>query len=520
MDTRPPPGFVIQGSETPPPPPGFVMKDTPDLPPAELGAGGRFMAGVEDPLVGGSQLLTHTFGSEESAQKADEAVREREKRLQAGGMQSGDLMRAGGRMVSSIPAMAVAGPIGGVSGVLGAAAGGALSEAVQPVTDQDYWTTKGTDALLGAAFGAAGGATAKAAGFVPKEPQKALMQAGVTLTPGQIVGGFPRRTEEALKSMPILGGFIRGAEGRSIESFNKATIDQALEPIGVKVPSSVKAGHEANSFAAGTLDNAYETLLPKMQLTMDQRLASDIANTRFQASSLPDAQVKQFDIILRNQLERRFRDTGTIPGQELKAAESEINRLATSYSGSSVAGERELGRVLQDIRAGIRDALERQNPAQAAELQKINKSYAMFARIREAGSKATKEGVFTPADLLSAIRRKDKSVGHGQFFQGDALMQDWAEYAQKVLPSKMPDSGTTERALFAGGALSAGAWFHNPMIPIGLGAAATPYTKVGQAVVNKASQPGPVREAVSPVFKKSAPYIGTAIEPYLKTLTE
>lgn len=518
MDTRPPPGFVMQGSETPPPPPGFVMKDTPDLPPAELGAGARFMAGVEDPVVGGSQLLTHIGGSEEAAQKADEAVREREAKLQAGGMQSGDLMRAGGRMVGTLPAMAVAGPIGGLSGVAGAAVGGALSEAVQPVADKDYWSQKGLDTLMGAAFGGVGGMTAKVVGPSVKEAPKALMAGGVQLTPGQIMGGFGRRTEEALKIVPGLSGFVRSAENRSLESFNISTINSALEPIGVQIPKNIKAGHEAMGAAKTVLTNAYDNLLPQMQLTMDQNLASDIANARFRASSaVTKDRAAQFDKILEDRLQRHFNNTGSIPGDELKKVESELNAVASQYRASSDGDQRALAALIDDVRGSVRDALSRQNPQHAPELEKINHAYAMFARVEEAATRrATSSAVFTPSDLLQAIKSGDKSVRKGSFARGDALMQEWAEFAQKVLPAKMADSGTPERLGYAATAANLGAWLHNPLIPAGMAAGVAPYTKLGQAAVNRIAQPGTVRKTVG----KAAPYIGTAIEPYLKTLTE
>lgn len=498
-----------------------IPKQPINMPQDRMGGAGRFMEGaVMDPIMGTKQLYQHLIGTPEAAKESDTQVQQREQRLSDQGAGEDDLVRTAGRMVPSAALGAAAMPLGGIAG---GAAGGALGEAMMPIADTNkFGEAKMNKMLLGTAFGGLGGGVAKVGGAIVgptiREAAAELMKKGVKLTPGQIAGGIMRRAEEAAKDVPVLGSFIRGAEGRSIESFNRATIDMALEPIGVKLPASAAPGREAVSYAKLRLDDAYDNLLPKMQLTMDTNLASDIGNIRFLAAEMPKPQLEQFETILQNRLSNRFaRNSGVLDGSTLKQVESELGKIGSQYRSSADAAQRELGHFVDETRFAVRDALERQNPAQAEELKKINKAYALFTRIEgAAGRRAGSEGVFTPADLLQAVKNADKSVRKGQFARGDALMQDFAEFANAVLPSKMPNSGTTEHAmwqLLAGA--GAGGLLISPKVAAGMVGGVAPYTKIGQNVINATNQPGPTRQAIGGAISKSAAPAGAAATPAL-----
>jgi len=90
------------------------------------------------------------------------------------------------------------------------------------------------------------------------------------------------------------------------------------------------------------------------------------------------------------------------------------------------------------------------------------------------------EGVFSPAQLQSAVRASDRSKDKGQFATGNALMQDLSETGKTVLGNKLPDSGTPYRSLLAmlasGGAGVAG----YPALAAGLLAGPALYSAPGQ----------------------------------------
>jgi len=60
-----------------------------------------------------------------------------------------------------------------------------------------------------------------------------------------------------------------------------------------------------------------------------------------------------------------------------------------------------------------------------------------------------------PSQLLSGIRSADKSPDKLSFAKGNLPLQKYAQAAQEILPSKMPDSGTPGR-LMRSGLLGAG----------------------------------------------------------------
>jgi hypothetical protein len=205
---------------------------------------------------------------------------------------------------------------------------------------------------------------------------------------------------------------------------------------------------------------------------------------------------------------------GQMSGQELKAAESELGALAKRYSTSALASERDLGDVFRDAQHSIRDALQRQNPQVADELRNINQSYAMFKRIQAASGRRAgagkDEGVFTPMDLAAAVKSKDPTKDKAAFSRGDAIMQDFAEWGLFVMPQRVPDSGTTERAMWAMLGLGAGTVGVGPaaaMMAKGM-VAATPYLGPVTRGLNRYAQPGAVRQGVRGGIETATPAVG------------
>jgi hypothetical protein len=330
--------------------------------------------------------------------------------------------------------------------------------------------------------------------------QQMLADRGVTqMTPGQLTGGFLKDAEDKLTSLPILGNFIQNSRGRSIESFNRSVANQALEPIGETVPKNIKAGHDLVDHVENKLSDAYDALKPKLTFMPDRQFALDLSNVRGDMNLAAQPQIDQFERIINNKLgpnrwDRTFTPPGSGPiramsGEQFKKIESEFTKLAKDYSSSADASQRTLGTGLSDLVRSMRQNLERSNPQHAQELADINRGYAMFVRMQgAAGNRRTSAGVFTPSDLLAAVKRGDSSVRKGSFARGDALMQDYADAGQKVLPSKVPDSGTPGRAmtsLIASGGLG----YLSPKVLAGVGAASLPYTRPSMALLNRYVRP-------------------------------
>lgn len=278
------------------------------------------------------------------------------------------------------------------------------------------------------------------------ESVKALQKEGVDLTLGQTHGGVVRRAEEAHKSNPLIGHAIREAENRSIQTFNRATYNRVLANIGEKFEGD-EIGRAGIKQVGDKLDKAYESIKPKLALKPDDQFIKDMADTRTEASEMPDAQEKQFETILNNRLLKRVGPEGSIDGATFKQIESEIGHLAAVYKSSGDAAHRELGSALSDVVTHLRENLGRSSdPSVREELKKINTGWAMLTRIENAaGRRAGSGGLFTTGDLLQAVKSGDRSSRRRTFARGDALMQDFAQTAHDVLPNRLPDSGTAER---------------------------------------------------------------------------
>jgi hypothetical protein len=355
--------------------------------------------------------------------------------------------------------------------VIGGTAAGMLEPVFEAET-KDFATEKAKQAGFGAVTG---GVAQKAISGVGRvlSPQtspevRALAEQGVELTPGQIFGGGVKRLEEGLKSIPVAGDVVAGAERRSIESFNRATVNEALKPIGTKVPKNL-VGRELIQYADDAIGKSYNKYLTKIDLNADNELLTDLANITTKAF--------QLNTIIGNTILDRMK--GQIKGTAWKSIDSDLGRLASNYLNSQSGDERLLGSAIKETQLSVRNLLERANPKYSQEIAKTNRAFADFLRVQKAaGSIGAQEGVFSPAQLLSATRALDESLRKGKFAKGQARLQDVAESAKSVMGANLPDSGTAYRGLTGAGVLG-GAYLEPTTLLAPLAASAL-YSKPGQ----------------------------------------
>ena len=342
----------------------------------------------------------------------------------------------------------------------------------------------------GAAVGAAGGLAGYGIGrgisrtLAPKTSVAAreLMNEGIDQTPGQLMGGVAKTVEDKLTSVPLIGDAITAAQGRSIESFNKAAINRALKHVGRELPDSLRAGRDSIRYAQNAISDSYNNLLPKLTIKQDKVFQKEFRNlTSMVEDSLPDEKVRQFTKIMQRQLGDRFSKNGSMTGESMKKAESELGNLIRKYSKSLDGDQNLLADALREAQSQLRGMVLRSNPSKAIELKSINKAFATMMRPERAASMA-KGGIFTPGQLQTSTRVLDNTRRKSGSAAGKAMMQDLADNAREVLPSSVPDSGTVGRALLAGGAGYATTSENETLQKLGmlglLGSAA--YTKPGQ----------------------------------------
>lgn len=517
-------------------PPTFAEKHIAPLVEALMGSNpqgspmGRLIQGAADPALGVMQLGANAVGLGDPVNKK---LKDLEGSYQSqrtiDGSTGFDPLRMAGNVGTSLMAPgATAAPSGGLlANMLRGVGTGAAYNVAQPVTDggDSFWGEKGKQALIG---GVAGGVAVPASAAIASvvKPNtsaaaKMLMNEGINLTPGDILGGGFKRAEDAATSIPVLGDFIRDAKNRTLGDFNRAAYARALSPIGEDA-SKLPVGPEGVAIVKQKLGDAYDALLPKLSFDV-KTIQPELTQLRQLAAGLPKQEADQFNKILDKNLGQL--SNGKADGQTFKLITSDLGNQAKSFRSATDGYQQQLGDALTQAQSLFRQGLTRSNPAQAQELAAIDQGYANYARIRQAAASAgDKSSGFTPAQLAAAVRGQDKSVGKGATATGGALMQDLSDTARQVLPSQVGDSGTPLR--HAVQALLGGLVGHSMlpeavsglMVPAAatVGGMALPYTQIGQKVTQKILAERPEYAAsLAAALRRMGPLAGAAAAPAL-----
>lgn len=473
-------------------------------------AAGRFVKGLKDPIDGAAQALVHALpdgvvnamndgakylnelpviGEATKAigltpagpEQMDEQLRNDEQQYQQARKSSGqdgiDLARVAGNIVGTLP-MANVLPSAGAglaAKTIAGATNGAVFGATMPVTEGDYADQKKTQIGVGAMLGGTAPVVFQGLGKVispaasKNQHVQTLIDAGVTPTPGQLMGGIEQRVEDKATSLPIVGDAITSARQRAVIDYNKAIFNRALAPIGVKVD---QIGRDGVAAAQQAIEKAYDDIMPQIQFKADAQFANELGNIRAMIQHLPEGQAKAFDSVINSKLMQKMTPQGAADGLNYKQVTSEIGRLARTYMSDVDADKRQLGMALKEVQAAVRDNLVRARPQAAQRLATIDKAYSNFTRLQQAAGMSS-DGIFTPAQFKSAVRAGDRTIRKGSYAKGGAILQDLADAGATVLNSKIPDSGTAGRLLGAGAGLGAGVY--NPAIPASLVGASVPY---------------------------------------------
>ena len=468
-------------------PPNWIERQLAKLPSLSPETESRlrgFAMGAADPSVGLFQLGANAAGQGAAVNPAIAAKEAEYQSGRAGSGRSGlDVTRLAGNMAVTAPVVpgAIPASLGGKV-LQGAATGGAFG-AAQPVTEGDFFSEKGKQAGLGAVGGALSAPAAAGIARVinpnARERVAEIVAQGVRPTVGQALGGAIGRSEEKLQSVPIIGDAIMAARQSARDQFNRATINKAVAPIGETVNEIGSAGVRA---AGDKLSAAYDAALTKLGgVKFDPQFMGDLGQLRQMASGLTPEMANRFNRIVDDHLIGKLSPAGGMEAFAVKQAESEIGKKAASF-GSVGGAQGELGDALKQVVSLIRQQVGRSSPEAAQAVRAADEGWANLVRV-EGAAKAAKgtEGVFTPGQLLGAVRQADTSVRDRATARGTAMMQDWASAGQRVLGDHYPDSGTAGRLAMGGLGLATGAV--NPAIPAALVAGALTYTSPAQRLI-------------------------------------
>lgn len=511
--------------EAPPPPAG--------PPPSALQ---RFATGAGDIIQGGAQLAVNALpsGVVDAVNSATQAVNDApvigpitralgmvpgtreginqqttrreadyQAARQAGGDTGIDWMRMAGNAAGGLP-LAMALPVGAtIPGSIAAGSlGGAAASALEPVAQGEFWGGKQNQLMTGGIIGAATGPIGLLAGraIAPRiSPNvRTLEAAGVEMTPGQIIGGTTRRVEDAATSVPILGDQIRAAQRNSLETFNRGAANRALEPIGEAIPAATAPGREMVQETGDRISQAYNRAYASAQpFRPDQQFASDIQQIGQQFLT-PNSR-NTFAAAMQNDVISRIQAAGgQIDADTFRAIKTELGNRARQYAASQEPHNQEVAQAFGQTLEALHGLMARTNPQTAPLLRNADAAFATNVRVEgAAGRVAATDGIFTPAQLSGAVRSADRSVRHGQYARGNALLQDLSDAGRDVLPSTVPDSGTGSRLML--GALAGGTatGMINPAIAAGAGIAYGAYTPAARRAIAAAllaRRPGGINE--------------------------
>lgn len=304
------------------------------------------------------------------------------------------------------------------------------------------------EAAIGAGLGA--GMSAAAQRFLPGRttPEaKQLLDEGIPLTPGQRLGGAARTLEERIAGQQFYGDIIKGAETRAMQAFNRSAMDKAIEPIGVKVPKNL-TGQDAFAYAHNAVSDAYERIMPELSVSSDavERLAIGVLSE--DAMGMTDAAQDTFSRKAKAVLLDRFdKQTGTLSGEALKKAESDLGQEAISLMTSGSSVDKDAGRALFDLQSALRQQLVEENPDAGAGLAAANEAFKKLLPVEKAVTVAAtgRGGTFTPSQLLRGMKGAERGPRKTKFAKGQMPMQPFAAAAQEVMGRTIPDSGTAGR---------------------------------------------------------------------------
>jgi hypothetical protein len=497
-----------------------------------------------------AQGLTFNYGDEaEAAIRAPFSPRSRQEIL--------DEVRAEGKQYAEdFPSAAGAGeiggviagaalPVGGISralaavpgipaaarGILGMTAGAAAAgglDATGRIEGEagagEYATEAAKGAIVGGGIagllGGAGHGLARVAGPWANEMAQRLTQRGVRLTPGEILGGRAKSMEDSAAAFPILGDMIRRRGREGVESLNRVAYGETLDPLGVRYQrmfdrAAPRLGNESVDEISNILERRYETVVPKMSARVDQTL---IDETKAIADALPASVRPEFVDAITRYVDRLLNpETMTLTGRDLQQTLRSLRETARRYQRSTTQPwHAEFGEALDGLREAIQSSMTRHSAGRdVTAFRNINDAYARYVRVRDAaGRVGSDEGVFSPANLHSAVRAADSSVGKGRTARGRALLQDLSGPARSVMKAKGAGSPTAERvALFS---LIANPALALKAATVGLPAAAL-YTRAGNRIFQRAATaaPGPraaIRAQIEDIVRRTAPGAGYASE--------
>ena len=223
---------------------------------------------------------------------------------------------------------------------------------------------------------------------LPKLTTKAkeLQDKGIRLTLGQQIGGeggtifgnLLENVEKMSTSIPAVGQAVAKRRVESIVDFNRVALNEAIEPIGLKIPKELSP-REAFEFVDDAVSKSYDDVLGKLSIDNTKKLEERILQTLVNS----DLDETTQNVLLKQMEKKIFSKikNGKLDGKTIKNLETELGRLERSYLPEG-GFEGEIGIEYGNVKKVLLSELADQNNG-AKELQKIkNDNKTMEIKIK------------------------------------------------------------------------------------------------------------------------------------------
>lgn len=260
-----------------------------------------------------------------------------------------------------------------------------------------------------------------------------LLDKEIVPTVGQGMGGWANRMEEKAMSIPIVGDIINSSRNRARNELGTAAINLEM-PAGMKVTKPGNAGVEQ---ADDLLSEGYKKLYGSGTVTRDTQLVSDLRNAvNTPAIPLSNDYKRMYDQIIKRDVLDRLKPNESFTAAEVKTQiEADLGKVIRGLGTKGQEGA--LRDAVLQARQAVRDLAGRQAGVDQVARKALDTGYANTRAMEGAASRAEgNAGVPTPLQLIREARDGSK-------------LQQLGRDAQEVMGARVPNSGTTDRALMA-----------------------------------------------------------------------
>lgn len=279
-----------------------------------------------------------------------------------------------------------------------------------------------------------------------------LIDKGIPLTVGQQLGGPVAYTENLLGKTLI--GDIAGvseAQRKAFQGFSKNFIQEAVNPIGIKIPKKLDVAESAK-FAEDKISQTFGEAVKKASLP-NTKPVEDLMQQALSPVSLGNVELLPRDIktlrkVLNTEVVERISD-GAMTGQKAQAA---LRELGKSYKKTEYSNE--VKQVIRRVKEQLEEILVAQNKGNK-DLMKARKAYRNMFAMKAAAKKGRDKGAFTPGQAIAALESKMPGYTSSPMYTGAQTS------GQRLIGSVPPKEGTAglltvPKILTGGGLVAAG----------------------------------------------------------------